>query len=345
MDVTGVGHYRAALPANALKAQGADVELVEPNDPTGHLGGDLLGIPGKGYVWANFKGHEDCDVIVVQRPLSLQMHVAVKELQSRGIKVVVDIDDDFENAHPNNQVWGAIQPKQNPQSNWKFVRATTEIADLVTVTTPALAKRYGKHGRVAILPNYIHHTVLETKRLPHDGVVVGWSGVMAVHPNDLQVTGGGVASALRATGATFRVVGNGEGVGRALGLGADPPDTGFLSPMEKYYEALAQLDVGIVPLADTPFNQAKSWLKFLEMSACGVPCVVSPTGPNHELSVDIPTLFADRGRSWERGVRSLAGEDWSQREPISAIVRKAASAFTIDKHCERWWDAWSTTLK
>jgi hypothetical protein len=44
----------------------------------------------------------------------------------------------------------------------------------------------------------------------------------------------------------------------------------------EYQQKGLQFDVGVVPLADLPFNDAKSWLKGLEYAAAGVPFVASP---------------------------------------------------------------------
>ena len=44
-----------------------------------------------------------------------------------------------------------------------------------------------------------------------------------------------------------------------------------------YTSSVAELGVGLVPLLDSAFNRAKSWLKGLEYAALGVPFVASPT--------------------------------------------------------------------
>lgn len=49
-----------------------------------------------------------------------------------------------------------------------------------------------------------------------------------------------------------------------------------LMPYDRYCAALGQSDIHILPLADTPFNRAKSDLKFIESAAQGTVCLASP---------------------------------------------------------------------
>ena len=103
-------------------------------------------------------------------------------------------------------------------------------------------------------------------------MAVGWSGSTNTHPGDLEATGGAVGRVTKG----FHVIGTGVGVADALGLARRPSATNWV-PLFRYPEFLAQLDVGIVPLRACAFNRAKSWLKGLEMVACGVAFVASAT--------------------------------------------------------------------
>lgn len=49
----------------------------------------------------------------------------------------------------------------------------------------------------------------------------------------------------------------------------------------EFLKALAQLnwDIGLAPLADTPFNRCKAPTKFIEYSACGITTIASNVGP------------------------------------------------------------------
>lgn len=348
-DSGACGHYRLVWPSKALIDQGADVGLHHPTtdepDIEGVFQDDYESVHGmrlgrKVATRVVNVVRPDADVIVLQRPLRRWIADAIPLLQDKGVRVVVEVDDDFARIHPNNVSFSGCHPRTSPDRNWAHLKRACDAADLVTVTTPALAKRYGAHGRVAVLPNLVPAWYLTVERDRHDGVYVGWSGSIDTHPDDLQVTGGGVAVAVRDTGARFAVVGTGKGVQRGLGLDAPPVATGW-RPLEEYPVGVAQLDVGIVPLADTDFNHAKSNLKMSEMSALGVPPVGSPTPDNVRLGCG---LLARRPRDWAKHLRLLVRNS-DYRAEVAAHGRTVMAGRTIEGNCGRWLDAWLSTVE
>src|SRR5690606_36922629 len=131
-------------------------------------------------------------------------------------------------------------------------------ADLVTCTTQALADRYAKHGRVQIIPNCVPESWLKVDAPANDPLRVGWTGQVATHPFDLESVGTAVADAVDGCGAVFRSVGSDR---PANVLGVKNREHVPWCDWGDYPQQTAELDVGIVPLAETPFNEAKSWLK------------------------------------------------------------------------------------
>jgi glycosyltransferase involved in cell wall biosynthesis len=336
-DLGGCGHYRLIWPARALAAQGAPIDVRPHTEPNGIFLDTFDGTVLYDVV------APDADIAVIQRPLKADMVTAVRKLQDHGVKVVVDIDDDFAALHPKNISWRHVHPKASPKRNHHHLMQACAAADWVTCTTPALAARYGKHGRVTVVPNYVPARYLEVERQPHDGLVVGWTGTVQTHPTDLQVTGGAVARACRAEGAGIGVVGTGIGVGRNLDFSRDDVHgTGWLD-LDDYPAAMAAFDVGIVPLDDIAFNQAKSALKLAEFTALGVPTVASPTADNVRLAKLGAGVLAARPREWERELRRLLSDD-DHRQAVAARGRQAMAGQTIEGNCGRWLDAWSNAL-
>lgn len=342
---------RIIWPAEALIAQGADIVIGDrhkPDDP----------------IW-----HEGADVVVLQRPMLrryVEPHLddngvpepaVIDLLKADGMKVVVDIDDDFTALNRKNAVWERTHPSVSPDCNWQHLSTACKMADLVTVTTPALARRYGGHGRVAVIPNHIPESYLKierpTRRVPilgnfgrivgyreDDRRVVGWSGAVATHPDDLQVTRGGVCKALQQTGASFYMVGPPDGVQANLGLSEPVVASGWID-LDRYPYEMAKIDVGIVPLEDTAFNRAKSWLKMMELAALGVVPVGSPTLPNLEFANRYRLPIAYKPRDWERWVRRLVVDD-ALRIEMSQAGREAMREETIEANAYRWWDVWES---
>lgn len=317
--------YRLIWPARALADEGCEVEVLTRDDP-----------PPSSQP-QRWEGWDELDVVVFQRPLQRRWLGSIERFQADGVTVVVDIDDDFQTLPPGNAVWSGVQPATSPDCNWHIMAEACRRADWVTVTTPALAQRYGRPGRVSIVPNHVPASYLDVVGEPHAGVWVGWTGSVASHPGDLDVTRGGVARAVAATGAELRVVGPGEGVAKALGA-TSVTATGFV-PLDRYPFEMARLDVGIVPLEASAFNEAKSYLKGLEFAALGVPFVASPTGP---YLFDLPVGWhARKSRDWERKVRTLV-ESPDGRAEFARRGRDWAASQTIEGNIGQWWDAWTT---
>lgn len=333
----GCGHYRMRLPAAAL-ADEVDIEFTEEFEiRVDH--GRLVDV-----------APVEADVLVLQRPLNWWLPDAIPIWQQQGVTVVVEVDDDFRSIDPANGAYLSVHPRWNPEMNWHFLGQCCAVADLVTVTTPALAERYGPHGRVAVLPNYVPERLLD---MPHagNGRTVGWAGLVSTHPNDLQVTRGGVGDAVRDTNARFLNVGNDEVdrnginlVQKYLALPDKPAVTGWVG-VEDYYRQISRMDVGIVPLADTRFNAAKSWLKGLEYAALGVPFVASSAAEYVRLEdLLIGTTVKDRARDWRKAVRVLL-EDREQWAWISEAGRERAARLTIEANAWRWAEAWEEALR
>lgn len=341
-DLGGCGYHRMTWPARALRAEGYDIDLVMPDEPderqiqaqwvrNSHGRDTLLGVAAV-----------DADVVVIQRPLSDTLANAVPMLQAQGVKVVVEIDDDFHSISRRNTSWSVVQPHLSPRRNRAWLAAACQHADWVVCSTPALAERYAPHGRVSMVRNRVPAWYLDVERRPNPATVVGWTGSVDTHPDDLQVVGGGVARAVRSTGALFHVVGTGKGVRVNLGLPVEPTATGWV-PIEEYPGAVAQLDVGIVPLELSPFNAAKSSLKMMEMAALGVVPVVSPTPENLRLWGEAVGTVADSPRRWEGMVKRLA-LDADHRAELAERSREAMRRHTIEGNADEWLAAWTAPV-
>lgn len=335
-DTGGCGLYRMVYPGRTLQHSGDfDVHVISP----GEAGSDtqiMLDETGERLVNARMP---PTDVVVFQR-LTHPWHLdLVRLLQRNGIAVVVDFDDDLEHMDPQNLAWPELHPRSQSRNSWHIGRQVAQEADLVTVTTPALAALYAPHGRVAILPNMLPGYAVSGATMAAPPRVFGWGGHTGSHPNDLPVVGGSVRQLDRA-GYQFQVVGPPSAVRRDLGLDDEPEYTGSVHPLV-WVEALSKfLRVGMAPLADTRFNKAKSYLKMLEYAAAGVPCVVSPRDQyRHVLDSVGFGLAAEKPKEWARQLRTLLDDEdlWGRQRDIG---RAWATSQTYENNAIRWWNAW-----
>jgi hypothetical protein len=335
-DRWGCGSFRMLWPAEQCATAGHDVHVVEQGQRSvrlvmeGNQVRDVL--------------VDDVDVVVLQRVTHSFMAQAVGVLRAKGVAVVVDVDDDLSSIHPSNPAWAMHHPGnegrrmaggQVNRHSWRNLAMACRDASLVTVSTPALLDVYARHGRGVVLPNYLPDHYYGLPRTDSD--VVGWPGSFHSHPNDPEVVGGAVARLVE-EGAEFVMRGDPSGAGKAFGLAQDPQGGGV--PIEEWPRVVAELGVGIAPLADTRFNAAKSWLKPLEMSACGVPWVASPRAEYQRLHKMGAGVLADRPRTWYREVKRLR-ESAAMRQEMSDAGRHVAERLRLSQHAWKWAEAWS----
>lgn len=341
-DRGGCGHYRLIWPAEALAAEGHDVVVLDEKDTLARgyygAGDELVAIDPP-----------ECDVVVLQRVLRRDIFELIPFLQAAGIAVVVEVDDDFTNIDPRNVAYNESQPS-NPEKNYEWLLRACALADLVTVSTPALAGVFAPHGRVAVLENCVPERYLQepAHRLfkgetwkPGKKLRLGWSGATNTHPGDLDVTSGAVQRVMdRHRGyVTTYIIGAGVGVQDALGLREEPQASGWRA-LKDYPRTLAQLDLGIVPLRRCTFNRSKSWLKGLEMAAVGVPFVASSTPEYERLAKLGAGRLAARPHDWERELSRLIRDDGFRKDQI-AQGREVAKLHTIERNAPRWLSAWT----
>lgn len=284
----------------------------------------------------------DADVIIFQRPARKAFVHAIRQAQKQGIACVVEIDDDLSNIDRDNQAFAALNGREE---HWKYLVEAAAIADWVTVTTPALAARYAPHGRVTILRNALPSWIFDIEKLHGDPTRVGWAGSLASHPHDLEVLGVHLRTVMRETGSAFWMLGDQEGVRQQLRLEShDKFVPANWVPIHQYYHELSRaVDVGVVPLQMTKFNEAKSYLKGLEMAGLGIPFVASPTSEYVYLSSLGAGSTAGKGIQWQKKLKHLITDrDYLLEE--SARVRNAVRELTYENAVEAWVQAWTAAI-
>lgn len=335
-DRFGCGSFRIIWPGETLAAVGHDVTVVGQDKRAVRL-------VMEGDVVKDVLVDDGVDVVVMQRTTHAYMAQAVAVMRSKGIAVVVDVDDDLSSIHPSNPAWATHHPGNEGRlkngmvhrHSWRNLARACRDATLVTVSTPALLEVYARHGRGVVLPNYLPDHYYGLPR--QDSDVIGWPGSFHSHPNDPEVVGGAVAR-LVDEGAEFVMRGDSNGAGAAFGLAQDPMGGGV--PIEQWPAAVASLGIGIAPLADTKFNAAKSALKVIEMSACGVPWVASPRAEYKRIHAMGAGVLADRPRAWYRELKRLR-ESAALRQELSEAGRAVAEQLRLRDHSWQWMDAWT----
>lgn len=344
-DLFGCGHYRMIWPAQALRAEGHDVEIMFPNTKTNAFGQKIAGLRAvmEGDRLVDVQYPRDADVIVFQRPTHRQLSQAVPLLREKGVAVVIDMDDDLSSINPRNPAYAQVHPRNEhiTQHSWHNAERACRDATMVTLSASKLIERYGSHGRYRILHNYVPGAYLDVEH--EDSTTVGWAGSVHSHPDDLQVVGPSMARLIR-EGVPFLNVGTGTGVQDALGTTEEINSSGLVE-LDNWPSAVTRLGIGIAPLADTIFNAGKSWLKPLEYTATGVPWVASPRAEYRRLHRLGIGLLAQRPKDWYRQVRRLVNDE-SLRLEMSAAGREVVREhLVVEDNAWRWAEAWSEAVE
>jgi len=251
------------------------------------------------------KAMEIADLIVA-RPGSEEGLFKILDMpQYKDKKWVMDIDDNIELISPYSnhyeeygtenyydgyiQKWlwkdgvGGFDIKRN-RERVNIHLEGIKRANLVTVTTHALAKYIKQYNdNIVILPNCIDFSRWWKMNLkPNPRLRVLWSGGSS-HYEDWYSIKEPLNDLMRKYQFTLVMSGHSfPGI-------VDEDNKHLLEthdwvPFKGHSYRLMSLaaDIGIIPLADLPFNYYKSSVKWYEMSALGIPSVVSNTEPYSE---------------------------------------------------------------
>lgn len=351
-DKQSCAMYRLAWPAAVVAEQTDwDVKIHDPGDVTVHRPFAIQGIDDL----------ESVDMVVMQRISTPRQVRLVKAFQKLGIAVVVDVDDLLSDIDPDNKSWTYWNEQVMDLPRYRYLDQATQLADLVTVSTDLLARKYGKHGRVEVLrnglpnhafanPDAVYERTLSQAKVGE--VVVGWSGSLDSHPHDLEVLSGAVRAAMEENAQIrFHVVGDAQPVVQALNL--DPSrvtGTGWL-PFEEYHLALREIDIGLVPLSETRFNRAKSHLKAMEFAAAGAIVLASDLVEQRALSAVVPmALVSNRPEShfnWQAHIESeaVALREFAEAmaQDRAEVVRRAVPLAYVNRAGE-WVKAWERAV-
>jgi hypothetical protein len=309
--------YRAVAPMLALGDRGHEVVLVKRAQDGRFSPRELFGCD----VVHVYRGSEDPEVIK-----------CVGELRGRGIAITWDDDDDVRLIPKDAPGYKAHYGGLNVQRRIRQQIAMTSKADVVTTTTQVLAELFGKHfdGPTEVIESYLDSSQYARGGHKRDGITIGWVASLE-HVTDVRMLN--VTTVLRNVLARDERV-HITTVGVKLDLDPDRytyvrrirfPD---LSPF------LAQLDIGIAPIADHPMSYARSNIKVKEYAGAGVPWVASARGSYAGLGAKEGGMtVADDG--WEQALLELAGS----RLKRMRLRRKAESwgkSQHIKHHTQRW---------
>ena len=246
------------------------------------------------------------DVVVIQRDLfPFGPPVLERQLMQANPRLVYDTDDAT-----------YLRPSFTPDTPFQRLRRFDKVREVVrnarwvsAATEPIAAWAREYNADVSVVPMALDLRQYDSVRRPKkqaDTTVLGWAG-----------TAGGLrylhdlAPLLRELSAkhriTVRVISGGY---RDVCLPGVPVEASSWRP-ERSLQDIAGFDIGLVPLAASPFEQAKFPFKLLQYLALGVPAVSARVG-----------VASTVLRHGENGFLATTPEDW--REALELLLEDAS---------------------
>jgi len=235
----------------------------------------------------------------------------LERIHQAGARFVYALDDSFFDLARENKGWP--HPGLLP-----IIEFCLRQAHAVIVTTPVLKARLDSYNpNILILPHALDERLL-VRRFASPGehlLTIGYMGT-PTHDNDLQLVLPAIRNVCRHhTGRVqFQIIGavRNEGTKKLLAdlpihyIPLDPRETEYPLFM-LWFSANTRWDIAIAPLRDTPFNQCKSDIKFLDYAAIGAAGIFSRC-PAYSTSVQHQEngwLAANSPEAWEEALETL----------------------------------------
>ena len=322
----GCTYYRCYLPM-AISNQQARLGIPawDPNRGFGIKDSFSTGIFG-------FK------VIVLKLIMDKTAPKQIELAQKLGQTIIVDIDDYHDGLTPANKAYHLTDPELNKKANRDYYSQVIAAADIVTVSTPFLLDHYSKQrDNVYMVRNGVNMHQFDKRQHRSSKPVLGWAGAVSYRNGDLEQLRGWLPDFLEEHDLQFHHSGHdpeAPSFADVVGIDTRRVTTTPIVPIHQYAANL-KFDIGIVPLVDIPFNEAKSNIKGLEYAAAGIPFVASPLPEYRLLHEDGVGLLADSPDEWRLQMGALL--DYKTRKITAArsynIVK---SNWSIEARAADW---------
>jgi glycosyltransferase involved in cell wall biosynthesis len=271
---------------------------------------------------------EDADLVVLQK----RFPTLVESVLWRGLRarVVFDVDD-------------AVMLRQRPRNGsyespgrMRRFRRTLSLCDGVICGNEYLASfARGSNRPILVAPSPVPVDVplhgADRRAESERGLLrIGWIGTRSNLPS-LEPLAQVLRSLSQRRELVLRVISNAE----FSAPGVRVENVRWSS--EGQARELAELDVGVMPMEDTPWSRGKCAYKLLQYMAARVAAVASPVGMNRELVRHGENgMLASTPSEWSAALESLCGDD-ALRDSIAGAGRATILRdFSYERIAQLW---------
>lgn len=238
---------------------------------------------------------------------------------SKKAPIVADYDDAVfhrYDQHPRRLVRGLLGEK---------IAGVMRRVDLVLAGNSYLGEYAAQAGarRVEVVPTVVDAETYraEPRSCSGETVTVGWIGTPATWRECVQPFFSMLRHTIGEQGVRLLLVGAGD---------AAPNSPAIVSrdwSEVREVDDIRDMDIGIMPLPDTPWMQGKCGYKLIQYMACGLPVVASPVGVNTEIvEHGVNGFLADTEEEWRKALETLIG-DPELRERMGRAGRRKVEAW------------------
>jgi glycosyltransferase involved in cell wall biosynthesis len=245
-----------------------------------------------------------------------------RALLPRGVPFVTDYDDAVYHRYDNHR---------HALVRWLLGKKIDRImrsSAMVIVGNQYLAERARAAGaeQIEMVPTVVD---LDSYRIAAssstaDRMRVGWIGTPETWAAFAHATATILRPVLTRHDASFRAVGAAlDGTGDAqLEIVPWSEDTEV--------ELIQSMNVGVMPLPDTPWTRGKCGYKLIQYMACGLPVVAAPVGVNAEI-VDhgVNGFLATTDTEWQEAIDALLSDRHLRKRMGEAGRRKVESQYSL----------------
>ena len=274
------------------------------------------------------------DVVVVQRILPF-LDVLREKCEKYDIKLVYETDDDLLDVEENSPSYEYVNRVSESIKNF------IDASDVITVSTPTLASKFDKNKTV-VISNYYVNTVFDIKEdIKTEGKLkLGYYGTLT-HSKDLFLIKNVILRLKEKYDFDFEIIGGfnasdnvDENWFKSIEL---PPNNMDFKKFMGWLSKTVDWDIAVVPLEDSPFNQCKSELKFIELAILGLPGVYSNMCVNNGIVKDGYNGFlAGNDDEWFEKIEKLILDKELRRYIRKNALDNVLSDYKIEDGVKIW---------
>lgn len=270
---------------------------------------------------------EGWDVCVFSELDTPYGEIFLDECKKRKIATIIDIDDDFFSLPPSTETYGDFYTRGScePKDKLRFLIRNLAKADLITVTTKVLQEVYSPiNSNIVLLPNQIDLSIWSTNESfdKRNEFWIGWQGTYN-HWDDFMVVRKPLTEILRESNFIKLVL-----AGFPEVIHQFPKDVHkqliripFSDDLRQVAKLCRSCDIGLAPLNNCAFNEAKSDLKALQYGAVGL-CTVASHVCYSKTIIDKETgLLANSESDWYNSIRQLI-DNKNMRQDLGKALEK-----------------------